>query len=340
MIPSDALRGSGCVICRNINTGNRTKRNHEQYLEELKLKNPDVMPVEKYINANTPILHHHKKCGHNTKMIPTSVLGGSGCVICKGLKISQTSRKTHNQFVEELFKVNQNIELLSNYNGHLQNIDCRCKICGHIWNTRTGHLLESHGCPKCASKRLGDGKRKTKEQFIEELLKINPYIEIIGEYITTNKKIDCKCKTCGYQWKASPIHLLREQGCPSCNESIGERNIRIFLDSKKIKFRRSYKFDNLTGIGGGFLSYDFYLPDFNLLIEFQGEQHERPVDYFGGDRQFKIQQEHDKRKRNYAKIHDINLLEIWYYDINNVENIIEQYLHNLKSVTVTTTGVV
>lgn len=231
-----------------------------------------MTPLERYINANTPILHRHKKCGHDTKMTPKRVLSGSGCVLCKGLKISQTSKKTHEQFIKELFKINSNIEISSSYNGHLQNIDCKCKICGHIWSTRAGHLLESHGCP-------------------------------------------------------------------SCNESIGERNIRIFLDSKNIKFITPYKFDDLMGMKGGFLSYDFYLPDFNLLIEFQGEQHEHQIDFFGGENQFKIQQEHDKRKRDYAKIHNINLLEIWYYDINNVKNIIERCLNNLKSETVTTTGV-
>lgn len=339
MIPSDALHGNGCVICRNINTGNRTKRSHEQYLEELKLKNPNVIPLEKYINANTPILHHHKICGHYSRMTPTRVLCGSGCVLCKGLKISKSQRKSHEQFSEELFKVNSNIAILSTYNGHLQSINCRCKICGYIWNTRSGRLLESHGCPKCVSKRLGDEKRKTKEQFIKELSKINPYVEIVGDYVSTHDKIVCECKICKYIWNGTPSKLLNGQGCPACNESVGERNIKIFLDSKNIKFIRNYKYDNLLGIGGGLLSYDFYLPYFNLLIEFQGKQHEHPIDFFGGEKQFKIQQEHDERKTNYAKTYNINLLEIWYYDIDNVENIIKKYLHNLKSVSVTTTGV-
>ena len=84
---------------------------------------------------------------------------------------------------------------------------------------------------------------------------------------------------------------------------------------------------------------DFYIIEYNLLIEFQGIQHERQTEYFGGEKQFEVQQEHDKRKRQYAKNHNINLLEIWYYDINNIEEILDNYLNNLKLESVETTGV-
>ena len=63
-------------------------------------------------------------------------------------------------------------------------------------------------------------------------------------------------------------------------------------------------FSDLVGIGGGLLSYDFYLPQHNILCEIQGKQHEMPIEYFGGEEQFAIQQEHDRRKRNYAKEHN------------------------------------
>ena len=71
------------------------------------------------------------------------------------------------------------------------------------------------------------------------------------------------------------------------------------------------------------MSYDFYLPEYNLLIEAQGKQHVEPVEYFGGEDQFVIQTEHDKRKREYAEIKNIELLEIFYNDINNISNILD-----------------
>ena len=83
------------------------------------------------------------------------------------------------------------------------------------------------------------------------------------------------------------------------------------------------KFDDLIGTGNRKLSFDFYVYTYNLLIEYQGEQHYRPVEYFGGIEQFKIQQEHDRRKREYAKNNDINLLEIRYDQ--DVGTVLDEY---------------
>lgn len=83
------------------------------------------------------------------------------------------------------------------------------------------------------------------------------------------------------------------------------------------------KYDDLIGIGGGLLSYDFYLPQQNLLIEYQGEFHNH-TDRLRSDYEFKKQQIHDKKKLEYAHNHNIDLLEIWYYDFNNIEDILEQ----------------
>ena len=70
------------------------------------------------------------------------------------------------------------------------------------------------------------------------------------------------------------------------------------------------------------------MPKYNLLIEFQGEQHERYVDiFYATENDFKKQQEHDKRKREYAEEHNIELLEIWYRDYEKIENILSQELN-------------
>ena len=76
----------------------------------------------------------------------------------------------------------------------------------------------------------------------------------------------------------------------------------------------------------GDLSYDFYLPTYNLLIEAQGQQHITPKELFGGEEQFQKQQEHDKRKRDYAEANGYKLLEIWYYDYDRIEEILNKEL--------------
>ena len=116
-------------------------------------------------------------------------------------------------------------------------------------------------------------------------------------------------------------------------------NAWIFLDNHNIKYDYEHTCSDLRGINNGLLSYDFYIMEYNLLIEFQGIQHERQTEYFGGEKQFEVQQEHDRRKRQYAQKHNINLLEIWHYDIGNIVKILDDYLNSLKLESVETTGV-
>ena len=83
----------------------------------------------------------------------------------------------------------------------------------------------------------------------------------------------------------------------------------------------------------GNLSYDFYLPQYNLLIEYQGEQHEKYVKGFHkSKRDFERQQEHDRRKKQYAIDNNIKLLEIWYWDFDNVEDILNKKINHKNRV--------
>ena len=75
------------------------------------------------------------------------------------------------------------------------------------------------------------------------------------------------------------------------------------------------------------LSYDFYLPSHNILYEYQGEQHERYIPGFHKSfEDFERQVEHDRRKKEYAEQNGYNFLEIWYWDFDNIEKILEQVL--------------
>ena len=136
----------------------------------------------------------------------------------------------------------------------------------------------------------------------------------------------CKCD-CGNNTVVNGYHLKNGhiQSC-GCVQSFGEYNVNMYLNKNNIKYIYQKKFDNLIGIKGKNLSYDFYIPNLNLLIECQGQQHYRPVDVFGGEEQFKTQQEHDRRKREYAEKNGYKLLEIWYYDYDNIEEILNKEL--------------
>lgn len=63
---------------------------------------------------------------------------------------------------------------------------------------------------------------------------------------------------------------------------------------------------------------DFYLPEYNTFIEYNGQQHYIPIKYFGGELKFREQVARDEYVRNYCKANAIKLIEIK-YDENVVE---------------------
>lgn len=188
------------------------------------------------------------------------------------------------------------------------------------------NLKNGFGCKYCGDERTANCKRSSFEE-VSKIFEQNDMILLEQEYKNSSTPLAYICKNhpeYGIQYKTA-INA-RRQHCPYCYVIKGENKIECFLLENGIQFEHPKSYDDLRGVGGGKLSYDFYLPKYNLLIEYQGEQHERPVDIFGGIEQFKIQQEHDKRKREYAKNHQIELLEIWYCDFNNIEEIIKNKL--------------
>lgn len=188
------------------------------------------------------------------------------------------------------------------------------------------NLKQGYGCRYCGIKRMAD-KRKLPFEKVREIFNRHDMILLDQDYQNANTPLQYICrhhKEFGIQYMS--LANAYKQHCPYCNVIKGEDKISHYLLENNIYFVTHKTFDDLRGIRGGKLSYDFYLPEFNLLIEYQGEQHERPIEFFGGEDQFKIQQEHDFQKREYAKNHNIDLLEIWYYDFINLEQILNRHV--------------
>lgn len=171
------------------------------------------------------------------------------------------------------------------------------------------------------------GRKLTDEEYKQKLKETNPEYESLAPYQGNKIKIPHRHIKCGYIWNIVPgIFFSKMSGCPKCNQSKGESRIETYLQKNKISYISQMKYEDLRGDRNIPLSYDFYLKDFNILIEYQGQQHKYSVDWFGGEEKFKRQQEIDTMKKNYAEEHNIKLLEIWYYDFNNIENILESRL--------------
>ena len=322
MSPSNALKGQGCQLCRVERIKNKTRKTHDDYVVEVAIKNPDVEVLGQYVNSTTKILHKCKLCGREWLVVPYDILSGKGCRDCGIKRTSNANRKTHEQYMQDLYVINKNIVVVENYINTDTPILHRCKICGYEWSIKPNHTLSGHGCPICASKRNADLKRKSHEEYVQELFSINPNIEPLETYISNPTAIMHRCKTCGYEWKIDPNHTLRGQGCPECNESHGEKEIAQWLQSNNILYIPQYKFNNCRNKHP--LPFDFYLPQHNMCIEYDGKQHFEPIEWFGGVENFRNQQQIDEIKNDYCKNNHIDLLRITYK--NNVKEELEKVL--------------
>jgi hypothetical protein len=122
-------------------------------------------------------------------------------------------------------------------------------------------------------------------------------------------------------------------GCPRCNDSWGEIEIVRILKELGINFEQQKVYNNCCGRTGRALRFDFYLPDYNICVEFDGEQHFSAVRFWGmpidvAEEKFKLTQYNDLLKNKYCQDNHIVLIRIPYWDIDCIET---DYLSLLKA---------
>ena len=372
--PSRALQGVGCEKCHIEKIVRSKTRTHEDYVEQLRRVNPDIVPLEKFKTINDSILHYCKKHDVKWNAIPDNVLRGHGCKECGNEKIADKNKKSYSEYIEELHSKFPEIDCIGDYKNYTSAVLHKCTICNHKWSTAPINIIKGVGCPKC-----NHHLQRNTEQYIKELQQINPQIELVGEFINMNtyashrckihdyiwdvvpssimrgtgcpicgkekqvkartktpeifrkelhaispdivclqeytkalEKINVKCLKCGHKWDTLPINLLRGSKCPNCNKSNGENIIYDWLMDNGIEFIPQKRFENCRDKRT--LPFDFYLPKYNTCIEYDGEQHDRPIDWFGGIRKFEYLKKHDNIKNQYCKDNNINLLRISYKD--------------------------
>jgi len=101
--------------------------------------------------------------------------------------------------------------------------------------------------------------------------------------------------------------------------SLGEQKIKKILDSNNIDYESEYSFDDcLNPKTGKKLRFDFFLSKYNLLIEFDGEQHFKPTGGWNNLESFQKRIVRDTIKDNYAEEKNIKLLRIPYWDLDRI----------------------
>ena len=272
-------------------------------------------------------------CGNDTIVLSTNLKKGT-TKSCGCYNIEQAKKRLFKDLTGQKFgrlTAIKPIENHTNSNGKSMMTKwlCRCD-CGNECNVQSGNLLSGHTL-SCGCYNKEQASKRSLINLVGQRFGRLTVLERVENEITSsgNSVVMWRCLCdCGEEIIVRSSALLHgyTKSC-GCMKSHGEYYISTYLLSNSINFEKQKKFSDLLGVGGGNLSYDFYLPNHNMLIECQGEQHERPIEYFGGEEQFAIQQEHDRRKREYAKDNGYKLLEISYKDYNNIENILTKAIN-------------
>lgn len=164
--------------------------------------------------------------------------------------------------------------------------------------------------------QLGGALKKITNDFRHSVGDIVNDLLITGMYREPGYKYyNYKCIKDGYEGVIREDHLEKGHGCPVCNNSIGEKCVIQYLKKHKIKFLPQYSFDNCRYKEK--LYFDFYLPNYNACIEYDGIQHFEPVDFAGkgeewAKEQFKYTILRDNIKNNYCKNNGMQLCRIKY----------------------------
>lgn len=173
-----------------------------------------------------------------------------------------------------------------------------------------------------AYRKFTEGRQSTYNYCKEKEYKI------LSPYVGAMKKILIDFN-CGHEphW-IIPSVLKNGISCPVCNESKGEKFIRMYLEKNNIDFVQEYVFENCKYKRS--LPFDFYTSHYNLCIEYDGIQHFEVRNHFGGNKEFKNTQKRDKIKNKYCKDNGINLLRIPYWELESIEDILDEEFERLK----------
>ena len=266
--------------------------------------------------------HCRCECGNEKDVFGGFLRRGisQSCGCLKHEKIVETNIKRGRQLKE-----GEKIDALTIIKIEPKNILCKCECGNEKWMSRSTLLdkrTKYHTCgcrinQRCATYIDETGNKYGKLTVIEEA------------GLTEEKRVLWRCRCdCGNE-KIALSKSLRAglvQSC-GCLKSVGEQKINQILTDLEINFTTQQTFKDLFSNKGWHLYFDFYLPDYNILIEYQGIQHYECTNrLWNNEENFQKTQEKDNIKRQYCERKNIKLIEVPYTDLKEIN---QEYILNL-----------
>lgn len=236
---------------------------------------------------------------------------------------------TQEKFVQKAELKHKNKYDYSNtkYTGSSKKVEVICPIHGTFFQIAGDHL-KGHGCYKCGRDICADKYRFSQELFIEKLkVKYEDKFDYsLIKYSGMHKKVIVICKKHNRKIKTlAQVLLLNTFTCPQCKGSRGELKIAHLLDKYSIEYEQQQIFDWCkNSLTNKHLRFDFYLPSYNLCIEFDGLYHYKPLT---GEKELLSSKFRDNIKTVCCENQGVTLLRIPYWKYEEIETILKKQLN-------------
>jgi len=288
---------------------------------------------KEYINNRTKLDILHEECGRTFPMTYDGFHGRKNrCPHCANEHRNDNNKYTFKEVKSYIENDGHYILMTEEYKNYRQELLVFHKDCNKKFKTNFDRFKnQGYRCPHCY------GTKKYTLEEVKELVKNykNGEYELLSTVYNNNKeKLDIKHLKCGITRSISLNNFLSDKAnCPYCSnkDSKGIIKIKEYLTKNKIPFKIEHRYDDCRDQRT--LPFDFYIEEFNLCIEFDGDQHLRP-DHFTNDkeynlRKFKTTQKHDRMKSLYCFENDINFLRIADSEYNQIDEILDDTFFQL-----------
>lgn len=318
--------------CKNCYGVPLTTERFQKKLDSIFGKN-EYTVVGTYTGVHHKVMVRHNKCNRTWEANPQTLLRGCQCKMCVAKMVGKEQSRSTDEF-KSILKEKRGTDyvLESEYVNSLTKVKVKHLPCNNEYWIRPDSLLRGSSCTFCLAKRCSTSYLKTTAQYSKEVKSLTRgEYQLISEYKGVNEYVTIKHNICGNTYQVYPYLFNRGRRCPKCSSMpTGEMIIENFLIKNNIKYTCQVKFKDCLDINQ--LSYDFLLVDFNTLIEYQGVQHYKPIDLFGGKSSFITQIRHDCIKKKYARDNGYILFEISYKRSSPqaINKALETYLNYVK----------
>ena len=307
------------------------RKTKEEFIKEATENHKDKYDYSKayYVNSRTKVCIICPKHGEFWQT-PHAHNQGQGCPTCGLEKRSEKKTSTKEEFIQKARKVHGDKYAYSK----VEYVNAHSKVCiicskhdhGEFWQKPSNHL-SGKGCPNCGIEKNAKNQALSTKEFIKKAKKVHKdkYDYSNVNYVGSHTKVCIICPEHG-EFEQRPSNHLRGDGCQTCNLSHLERSVMNYLDEVGITYDYQKRFDWL-----GRQSLDFYLPDYNVGIECQGEQHFFPVDFAGKGVEWACKEfdkliERDKCKKALCEKHGVKLL--YFGNVPNYDTFLGEMVHD------------